>query len=87
MSHGYVSTHAKERLKSRWGLDLSDEQWKQIGENAASGNYEHQPEWSGDILEPLLLVPIGPPDGVMHYIPMIVNLKSKRVVTVYPPQA
>lgn len=82
----YVTTHAKRRLKSRWGLELSCAQWKAIAEQAAKGIYEQSPDWAGDIVEPLLLVPIGSPDGPVHFIPMVVDLNDKLIITVYPPR-
>jgi len=82
----YVTTHAKERLRSRWGLELSFAQWKVIAEQAAEGTYEQSPDWAGDLVEPLLLIPVGPPDGDTHFIPMVIDINLKLVITVYPPR-
>lgn len=82
----YATTHARQRLKDRWGLKLTDRQWQKIAESAADGAYEMGPDWVGDAVEPLLLVPIGQLSGAMYFIPMIIDLNVKRVITVHPPE-
>ncbi len=77
--------HAKERLRERWGVDLDDEQWEAIVDNARKDLYERAQSTITNPGHICALVPMGNPDSKVHYVPMVVNLKHGFVLTVLPP--